>query len=102
MVTCLKFYPSKNGISSDLIPEAIILFFPQSILQQVKNHSWGLYTGLHRHHKQHQTDNSRSNCTESRKITVKHYFMSLATIKKLHTYIWIELSIILQVIYRVD
>ena len=27
---------------------------PQSRLQQVKNNIWGIFTGLHRHHKQHQ------------------------------------------------
>ena len=36
MVTCLKFYPSKNGISSDLIPEAIILLSPNPYYNKLK------------------------------------------------------------------
>ena len=36
MVTCLKTSPSKNGLSSDLIPEAIILLSPNPYYNKLK------------------------------------------------------------------
>ena len=102
MATFLNMFPSKNGISSDLIPAAITLGSHNPDYNKLKT-TLGSYGQVYI-------------CTINRtkQITVEnialqpenewggHYFMSLVTVKQLHTYIWTELPINEQVMQRVD
>ena len=101
MVTCLNMFPSKNGISSDLIPAAIILGSPNPDYNNLKI-TFGaykkVYIGTTNSTKQikigaitHRPENERG----------RHYFMLIFTVKRLHSYIWTYLPINEQVIQRV-
>ena len=46
MVTCLKVFPSKSGISSDLIPKEIILGSPNTDYNKLKI-TFGAYTKVY-------------------------------------------------------
>ena len=100
-ITCLSMFPSKNGISSDLRPEAIILGSPNPDYNKLKI-TFGAYIQVY-----------IGTTISTKQITIgaielrqanergRYYFMSLATEKQLHAFIWIELSINDQFIPRV-
>ena len=46
MITCLNIFPSKNGISSDLIPAAIILGSPNPYYNKLK-FTFGAYAQVY-------------------------------------------------------
>ena len=87
MVTCLKKFPSKNGISSDLIRETILLRSPNPDYNKLKI-TFGSYTQVYI-----GTTNSTNQRTLGEIVLCpekewgRHHFLSLATGKKLHTYI---------------
>ena len=94
MVTCLNMSPLKNGISSDLTPVEIIIGSPNTYYNKLQI-TFGEYS---------QVCIGTTNSTK--KITVvlialrpdneqvRHYFMSLATLKQLHAHIFTELTIL--------
>ena len=91
MITYLNMFPSKNGISSNPSLAAIILGSPNPDYNKLKitfGEYLQVYIGTNSSTKQRTVGaialisaNERSRC----------YFMSLATIKQLHTFICIEL-----------
>ena len=95
-------FSSKNGISSDLIPEAIIIRSLNPDRNKLKT-TFGSYG---------QVYICTTNITNQRTvgdISMQpenewggHYFMLLATGKQLHTYICTEIPINKQVMQRVD
>ena len=91
-------FPSKNGISSDLSPAAIILGSPNPDYNKLKI-TFGAYAQVYI-----GTTNSTKQITvgaiELRPANerVRYYFISLATGKQLHDFIWTELPINDQVI----
>ena len=102
MITCLNMFPSKNGTSSDLIPAAIILGSPNLDYNKPRI-TFGAYV---------QVYIGITNSTKQRTIGAialrpenergGYYFMSLATGKQLHDFIWTELPINDQVISRIN
>ena len=38
---------------------------PKSILQQIEDHIWSIFTCLHRHYQQYKTDKVRVDCTKT-------------------------------------
>ena len=102
MITGLDMFPSKNGISSKLSPAAIILGSPNPDHNKLRI-KFGAYAQVY-----------RGNTNITKWITVGaialipenerdgYYFMYLATVKQLHDFIWTELPINDQVIYRVN
>ena len=102
MFTCLNIFPSKNGISSDLLSEAIILGSPNPDYNKLKI-TFGSYAQVYIGTKKitkKRTVGAIEICLE--KEWGGHYFMSLETGKQLHTYIWTYIPISEQVIQRVD
>ena len=102
MITCLNMLPSKNGISSNLSPAAIILGSPNPDYNKLKI-TFGAYAQVYI-----GTTNSTKQITVMA-ISLRpenegggYYFMSLATRKQLHAFIWTELLINDQVISRVN
>ena len=102
MIACLNTFPSKNGISSDLIPAAIIIGSPNPDYIKLKI-IFGAYV---------QVYIGTTNSTKQRMVGAiallpenerdGYYFMTLATGKQLHAFIWTELPINDQVISRVN
>ena len=102
MVTCLNMSPLKNGISSDLTPVEIIIGSPNTYYNKLKI-TFGEYS---------QVCIGTTNSTK--KITVvlialrpdneqvRHYFMSLATLKQLHAHIFTKLTNIWASFTKVD
>ena len=93
MITFLYVFPSKNGISRYLSPAAIILGSPNPYYNKLKI-KFGAYAQVYR---------GTNNSTKQRTVGVialipenergVYYFMSLATRKQFHAFIWIELPI---------
>ena len=102
MITCLNMFPSKNGISSDLIPVAIILGSPNPDYnkQRITFGAYAqVYMGTTKSTKQRtvgeialRPENERGG----------YYFMYPSTGKQIHAFIWTELPINNQVISRVN
>ena len=101
MITCLNMFPSKNGISSNLIPEAIILWSPIPDYNKLKI-TFGAYAPVYI---------GTTKSTKQRTVGVialrpanergGYYFMFLSTRKQLRDFICKELPINYQVISRV-
>ena len=93
MVTCLNMLPSKNGIPSDLIPAEIILESPNTDYNKLKT-IFGAYAKVYI-----DTTNSTKQIKLGESVICQengwggNYFMSLATGKQIHAYIWTELPI---------
>ena len=95
-------FSSKNGISSDLSPAAIILGSPNLDYNKLKI-IFGAYAQVYR---------GANNSTKKRTVGAislilvnergGYYFMYLATVKKLHAFIWTELPINDRFIFRVN
>ena len=102
MITCLIVFPSKNGISSNLIPAAIILGSPNQDYNKLKI-TFGAYA---------QVYIGNTNSTKQGTVGVialipanesgGYYFMSLATGKHIHAFIWTELTINEKFLSRVN
>ena len=102
MIHFLNMLLSQNGISSALIPEAIILGSPNPYYNKLKI-TFGAYE---------QVYIGTTNSTKQRMVGVislrpsnergGYYFMSLVIIKQLHAFIWTKLPINYQFIYRVN
>ena len=102
MITCLNMFPYQNGISSYLSPSAIILGSP-NLYYNILGIIFGAYA---------QVCIVTTNSTKQRTVGSialrpsnergRYYFMSLATGKQLHAFIWTELPINYQVISRVN
>ena len=101
MITCVYIFPSQNGIPSNLSPAAIILGSPNPYYNKLRI-TFGEYA---------QVYIGTTNSKKQRTIGVialrpgnkrcGYQFMSLATGKQLHAFIWTELPINYQVISRV-
>ena len=88
MITCLNMFPSKNLISRDLSPAAIIIRSPNTDYNKLKI-TFVEYT---------QVYIGTTNSTKQRTVGAialrqenqrrGYYFMSLATRKQLHDFIW--------------
>ena len=93
MISCLIKFPSKNGISSELSPAAIILVSLNPDFNKLRI-TFEAYAQVYKGNK---------NSTEQRTVGAisprianergGYYFMSLATGEKLHDFIWTELPI---------
>ena len=102
MITCLKMFPSKNGIASDLSPAAIILGSLNPYYNKLKITfvSYAqVYIGT--------TNSTKQITVEAIAIGPSnerggYNFMSLDTGKQYHAFIWTELPIKDQVISRVN
>ena len=102
MITCLNMFPSKNGISRNLSPVAIILgsLIPYYNKLNIKFGAYAqVYIG--------NTDIIKQRSVGAITLIPVNkwggsYFISLVTLKQLHDFIWIELPINDQVIYRVN
>ena len=102
MITCLNGFLNKNRISRDLIPEAFILEFLNPYYNKL-NITFGAYGKVFIR---------TINITIQRTVGAialrpenkwcVYYFMSLATIKKLHAFIWTELLTNYKVIQRLN
>ena len=102
MITCLNIFPSKNGMSSNLIPAAIIRSY-QIIDYNKLNIKFGAYA---------KVCTGNTNRTKERTVGTiairpankqgKCYFMYLVTGEKLYTFICTKLPINDQVMQRVN
>ena len=102
MINCLNMLPSKNRISSELSPAAIILGSPNKYYNKLRI-TFGAYA---------QVYIGNTNSKKQKKVVAialipenergGYYFMYLATGKQLHDLIWKEIPINDQVISRVN
>ena len=100
MITCLNVFPSKNGISTNLRPGGIILGSPKPYYNKL-NITYGEYSHVYI---------CTTNSTKQRTVGVittrpenewgVYYFISVATSKQIHVFIWTELPINDQVMQR--
>ena len=101
MITCLNMLPSKNGIPSKLRPEVITLGSPNPYYNKLRI-TFGayaqVYIGITNSTKQITVGDIAPIIENERG---GYYFMSLATGKNIHDFIWTELPINNQVIYQV-
>ena len=98
----LKMFQSKNGISSDLIPEAIILGSPNPDYNKLTI-TFGAYAQVYigtTNSTKHRTVWTIALITENERGG--YFFMYLATVKQIHDFIWTELPINDQVTSRVN
>ena len=102
MTSCLNMFPSKNGITSDISSQAIILGFLNPYYNKLKI-TFGSYAQVYI-----GTTNSKKQRTGWAIALIPsnkrggYYFMSLAVVKYIHTLICIELTINDHVIYRLN
>ena len=102
MITCLNMFPSKNRISSDLIPADIILGYPNLDYNKLRIKFGAyvqVYIGITNNKKQRTIG---AIVLRPGNVRGGYYFMSLATGKQLHDFIWTELPINDQVISRIN
>ena len=102
MITFLSMFPSKNGVSSDLRPAAIILGSPNPDYNKLKitfEAYIHVYIGTTNSTK-HRTVGAIALILENERGG--YYFISLATKKQLHDFVCIELPINDHVISRVN
>ena len=102
VITCLNMFPSKNGISSDLIPAAIVLGslnIDYNKLNIIFGSYEQVYIGTKNSTKQRTVGQIALRPENEKGI---YYFIYLATRKQLHAFIWIELPTNDQVISRVN
>ena len=100
-ITCLNMFPSKNGISKELSQAAIILG-PQNLYDNKLKVTFGVYAQVYigtTNSKKQRMVWAISPRPENKRCG--YYFMSPATGKQLHAFIWTELPIKNQVVSRV-
>ena len=101
MITCLNMFQSKNWVSSNTSPAAIILGSPNPYYNEPKI-KFGAYAQVYigtTNSTKKRTLGSIALIPENEKGV--YYFMSLATGTNLHDFMWTELPIDYQVISRV-
>ena len=90
MITCLNMSPYKNGISSDLIPAAIILGYRNKNYNKPKI-AFGEYTQVYivtANSTKHRMADTIALIPANKQVG--YYFMSLATGKQIHDFKRIE------------